>query len=204
MRASMSGATNQFRSEEDDMADPEKKLAKGRTSTLDRVREEKGLAELRDMSFEDLIAEAQDAGELLDAVQLGEGYHLLRGEDEKEKLVGQELAVLNYRDNPQGKFGVFFTLHIKTRFPIRFGEESYQHFIVNDGSSGIARQLLDLKRAGSTGVIHCRRGFRVSKDYEVVTREVDPDTGETIRKPVIDPGTGKPILGTTFYLDTSL
>jgi hypothetical protein len=175
-----------------------------RAGTLDRLRDEKSLSELRDTSFDELVRQAEEAGELLDAVQLGEGFHLLRGEEEKEKLVGEEFMVVDWRDNPQGKFGVFFTMHIKTKHPIRFGEEAYQHFIVNDGSTGIARQLLDLKRAGSTGMIHCRRGLRVSKDYEVVTRETDPDTGETIRKPVLDPATGKPVLGTTFYLDTSL
>lgn len=179
------------------------KAAGGKTSTLDRVRQEKSVAELKDMDFDELIRQAEAAGELTDASQLGEGYHLLRGEDEKEKLVGVPFVVIDWKDNP-GRFGDFFTLRIKTKYPVMFGETGYQHFIVNDGSTGIARQMADRKAAGDMSLIYCRHGLQVSKDYEVTTKELDPDTGKTIRKPVIDPSTGKPILGTTFYLDTSL
>jgi hypothetical protein len=177
-------------------------LAPKQGSLLDRMREEKTVAEVRDMDFDTLLAQLNADGQVLDASQLGEGFHLLQGKDEKKKLVGEYLAVIDWVINP-GKFGGFATLKIKTKFPIRFGEEGYQNFIVNDGSTGIKRQIQDMQAQGFTGVIVCRKGFRVSEDYEVTETYTD-DNGDTKERPVLDPATGKPILATTFYLDTSL
>jgi hypothetical protein len=178
-------------------------VAKRAGSTLDRLRDEKSVGQLREMDFDDLVKMAEEAGELLDATQLGEGYHLLASDD-KEKLVNAPFAVVDARFNEKGKYGGFVTLHIKTKFPIVFGEEAYQHFILNDGSTGIARQIRDMQENGFHGIIYCRHGLRVSKDYEVTEKKTDPDTGKEVRVPIVDPATGKPILGTTYYLDTSL
>jgi hypothetical protein len=169
-------------------------------SVLDKMREDKSLASVRDMDFDTLLKELDE--QLLDSTQLGEGFHLLQGKDEKKKLVGEPLLILDFVLNP-GKFGGFVSLKIKTKFPIRFGEEGYQNFIVNDGSTGIKRQIQDLQHAGFSGVIYCQKGLRVSEDYEVKEDYTD-ENGDIKQRPILDPATGKPVLGTTFYLDTSL
>jgi hypothetical protein len=170
------------------------------SSILDRMREEKTVSEVRDMDFDTLIKELEN--QVLDATQLGEGFHLLQGKDEKKKLVGETLAVIDWVINP-GKFGGFASLKIKTKFPVRFGEEAYTNFIVNDGGTGIRRQIQDLQSQGFTGVLVCRKGFRVSEDYEV-TEEYTDEHGDKKQRKVLDPVTNQPVLGTTFYLDTSL
>ena len=178
------------------------KIAKRGSSTLDKLREGKNIDALRDTDFDTLVKMAEDAGELVDATQLGEGFHLLQGKAEKKMLIGQPLAILDHVLNP-GKFGGFVTLKIKTKFPIMFNGEGYQNFIVNDGSTGIKRQIQDIEESGNRGVIVCRKGFRVSEDYEV-TETVKDENGDVQERPVLDPTTGKPIMGTTFYIDTSL
>jgi hypothetical protein len=166
------------------------------------MREEKTVAEVRDLDFDVLLKQLEADGQVLDSTQIGEGFHLLQGKDEKKKLVGQPLVVIDWAINP-GKFGGFATLKIKTKFPVSFGAEAYSNFIVNDGSMGIRRQIQDIQQTGFTGVIVCRKGFRISEDYEVTERVKDENGDESVR-PVLDPSTGKPILASTFYLDTSL
>jgi hypothetical protein len=170
-------------------------------STLDRLRNgAQGLKAARDMDWDALLQSLDAEGKVVDVSQLGDGFHLLQGVDDKKKLIGQPLVVLDWDINP-GKFGGFATLHIKTQHPIVFNGTGYNHFILNDGGSGIGRQIFDFNANGGDGVIVCRRGLRVSEDYEVM--QPDPENpGKKI--PVIDPATGKPVLGTTFYLDTSL
>jgi hypothetical protein len=169
-------------------------------TTLDRLRDEKRLGKQDEVSFDELMKQLEAEGELANVSQLGEGFHLLRGDDDKEKLVGVPFVIMDYVKNLGSKSPWFYTLKIRTATPIYFGKEAYTHFIVNDGGTGIGRQMADWVENGGKGAILCQRGLTVSKDYEVM--EKDPITGE--KKPVIDPATGKPILGTTFYLDTAL
>jgi hypothetical protein len=178
-----------------------RELAKTK-SALDRMREEKTLAQIRDTDFDSLLASLETDGQLLDASQLGEGFHLLQGKAEKKKLVDVPLAILDWQINP-GRFGGFVSMKIKTKFPVMFDGQGYTNFIVNDGSTGIKRQIQDMQETGFTGVIVCRKGFRVSEDYKVKEDYVD-EHGETKQREILDPATGQPILGTTFYLDTSL
>jgi hypothetical protein len=166
------------------------------------MRESKSLATADDISFDELMKQLEAEGELVDSSQLGEGYHLLQGKAEKKKLVGVPFVVLDWQKNP-GKFGGFYSLKIRTGVPVVFNGEGYTKFIVNDGSTGIRQQMDDFTANGFTGAIRCRKGLRVSEDYEV-TEIYKDENGEEKRKPVIDPSTGKPVLGTTFYLDTSL
>jgi hypothetical protein len=178
-----------------------RELAKNKT-TLDKLREDKSIAELRDSDFDSLVKQIETEGELLDASQLGEGFHLLQGKAEKKSLVGVPFVIIDWQTNP-GRFGGFVSLKVKTKFPVVFNGEGYTNFIVNDGSTGIKRQLQDMRESGMRGMILCRKGFRVSEDYEVKEEYTDTD-GETKTRAIVDPTTGKPILGTTFYIDTSL
>jgi hypothetical protein len=168
------------------------------TSALDRLRtKELKASELEEIDWDQMIQGLESEGQTLDASQVGEGFHLLQGKDDKKKLVGQPLAILDWDINP-GRFGGFATLKIRTQFPVQFDGQAYKYFILNDGGTGIARQIQDLKNNAFTGVVICKRGLRVSEDYEVT------EVKDGKKVPIMDPSTGKPVLGTTFYLDTSL
>jgi len=168
------------------------------TNALDRLRTKNLKAsELEAIDWDEMIQGLESEGQVLDASQVGEGFHLLQGKDNKKKLVGQPFAILDWTINP-GRFGGFATIKIRTQFPVMFDGQAYKYFILNDGGTGIARQIQDLKNAGHLGIVVCKKGLRVSGDYEV-TQVVDGK-----KESVIDPSTGKPVLGTTFYLDTSL
>lgn len=172
-------------------------------STLDKLRKAKTtVAQQEEMSFDEIIKTLEEEGQLLDASQLGEGYHLLQGKAEKKRLIGIPLVVIDWVTNP-GKFGGFVTIKVVTGVPVIFDGQGYTKFIVNDGSTGIARQIADLQNAAFRGVIRCRKGLRASEDYEVQEVYTD-ENGEQKKRAVVDPSTGKPILATTFYLDTSL
>jgi hypothetical protein len=168
-------------------------------SALDKIRGKNTVkaSELEVLDWDAMIQGLEAEGQVLDASQVGEGFHLLQGKDDKKKLVGQPLAIIDWSINP-GRFGGFATLKVRTQFPIMFDGQAYKYFIINDGGTGIARQIQDLQQTGFAGVIVCKRGLRVSEDYEVM-QVVDGK-----KEPVMDPATNKPVLGTTFYLDTSL
>jgi hypothetical protein len=199
-------------------------------SPLDRQRQQRQLRDYRKMSFDDLARQAQN-GEVavLDAAEAGVGFKLLEGARDKEKLVGVPLMVLpGWQVTKSNKFGGYFTsAYIKTRTPID-SLGGYQDFILNDGSTGIARQLADLRKATDEAraaavaagqpdpgepAIMCRRGLKKST-YTVSDDLIDEKTGEVVidsvtRRPVqvprVDPITGQPVgEGTTFYLDTAV
>lgn len=186
-------------------APPAEQAMTVRESALDRIRKQ-GVDALEDttlvkeLTFDEILANIpQD--QLFTGDELGDGFHLLKGADEKKKLCGVPLIVVDYRFNP-GAFGQFVTMHVRTKNKIAFDGDDHDMFIVNDGGTGIPRQLADFKNQGKAGMIYLKNGLRVSEDYEVMEKYIDADTGKTEKRPIIGVD-GKPILGTTFYLDTS-
>lgn len=162
-------------------------LAKAPTTTLDRIREKQ--VDIRTLSYDDIVKAMQEEDDYVDVSDLGDGFKLVQGIAGKKKLCGIPFVITDYKVRqkstkvPGSHFG---TMHIKT--------VAGDALIVNDGSTGIYAQLLDFAAKGIFKGIVCKKGLRVSEDYEV-----KDDNGDT----VINTATGKPILGTTFYLDMS-
>lgn len=172
--------------------------ALARTSMLDKIRrKDTGGQELAAISFEELLANMESSGELLDAADLGGGYHLVQGKESKAKFVDVPFIIVDYRINNKWTWGPGVSLMIKTAVPVVFEGHKYDQFILNDGSTGISEQIQskELAVGHHLGPILVKRGLTRS-DYDVV----DKETGE----PITDPATGKVIQGTTFYLNTAL
>jgi hypothetical protein len=166
---------------------PEKALAaKPGTTTLDRIRDKK--IDIRTMTYDQLDQAFTADDQVLDAADLGDGFHLISGEGDKKKLVGVPFFVIDWTENDSTRFPgrTFFTLRIVT--------STNDRVILNDGGAGIRQQLVQMKQDGIVGAIRCRHGLRMS-EYEV--------TDENDQK-VLDPVTKQPIRGRTFYLDTGV
>lgn len=158
-----------------------------RVTTLDRIREAK--VDIHDMSFDDMLKTLEAEGEIVDASDLGEGYKLVQGIAGKKKLVGLPFIILKHKRQTSTKVpGSFYSsMWVKTA--------NNDMLLVNDGSTGIHAQLESYREQGVLKGIVCRHGLSVSEDYEV--KDADGN-------PILNPTTNKPILGTTFYLDTSV
>lgn len=139
---------------------------------------------LRDIrTFDDALRLAsQEFGNVLDASEeIGDGFSLLA---DKDKLIGVPIIFLSwtfsegdYIDAETGEKSEFVT----ARVVAKYGPDAYSKHILNDGGTGIRRQLRQLTdRDGRTGGLVSRNGLRRS-DYEL------PD--------------GSP--ATTHYIDTS-
>lgn len=157
-----------------------------------------------ELTFDEMLAQLDAAGELETATDFGNGYHLVRGKENKAKFVDVPFIIEDYRINPDWKFGEGVSLMIRTGVPVAFEGRPYERFIVNDGSTGIAQQIVDRHAAkGYKGnrmqgpAILCKRGLTKS-EYDVI----DPTDPERKRK-LVDPATNEPVKGVTFYLDTS-
>lgn len=129
----------------------------------------------KDLAYADVAKTLADAGEMVSAAEFGTGFSLLDGK-EKGRLVGVPFIILDWQIN-EGDFGPFVSLRLITN-----GSEK---LIVNDGSSGICKQMQEIVESGNTKAIFVKKGLRKS-DFEYT----DPKTGE--KKPA-----------TTYYLDTS-
>lgn len=149
----------------------------GRMASDDQLRSIK--------SFDDALALASELydGEVHSITEeLGNGFTVLSTED-KDRLINVPFIIIGTRFN-QGKEGEFVTIALTTK--------SGEKYIINDGSTGIFRQLAGDPSAGEPGLVertgrpggwYVPCGLRRS-DYEV---EVD----------------GKVRSATTYYLDTS-
>lgn len=192
-------------------------------SPLDRRRAQQRLRDYRALSFTEMTQQLdQQNGDghvaVVDASEAGIGYRLVEHKDDKRHFVGVDLMVLpGWQVNPSRDYpGRYFTsCYVKTAYPIAAlggGTE----FVVNDGSSGIAQQLADLRaRCEEKGLddpaVRCRKGFRLS-EYDITDDVIDERTGQPVLDPVtrrpkqtprLDPVTQQPLgRGQTFYLDT--
>lgn len=185
-------------------------LAPVEETVLDRIRHEARqdvAVEPVEVTFEELLARLDAEGMLDSAADLGSGYHLVRGDDGKNKFVDVPFIIEDYRINPNWQFGEGVSLMIRTGVPVAFEGRPYTKFILNDGGTGIGRQIVDRHQIrGFKGqrmqgpAILCKRGLTRS-DYDVMVTDPNNPNGERVK--LIDPVTGNPKRGTTFYLDTS-
>lgn len=143
-------------------------------STTEKAHE-KQLREVQ--TWDDALAlSAEIHGDVQDITEkLGTGFNLLK---DKDRLVGKPFVVISFGFNEGDFDGYFTSLAVVTK-----DEKKY---IVNDGSTGIRDQLMELaretRRFGGWLVPH---GLRKSEyNYE-------------------DKETGKITPATTYYLDTS-
>jgi hypothetical protein len=145
-------------------------------SFLDDLRDaaKKNGKAVDELGFGDILKQLEAEGEIVSAAALGTGWAILNNKD-KARLAGVPMLILNYQFN-EGDNGEFVSVEVLT---------NTERLIVNDGSTGIYRQLKELAESGELRAIYCKHGLRESKyEYE------DPKTGE--KKPA-----------STFYIDTS-
>ena len=109
---------------------------------------------------------------------LGDGFAIL---NDKSKLIGVPLFLIEWRQN-KGENGSFTSMRVVARLD----NGSMAKYIVNDGSTGIHKQLSEFTESRKVrSGLFVKNGFRVSEyDYE------DEKTGEV--RPA-----------KTFYLDSS-
>lgn len=137
-------------------------------------------AQLRDIaSFEDAIMAAETEGETiaLASQEIGSGFVVL---DDKDLLLKVPFLILEWRfnagkyENDLGEKTDFVSMTVVTK--------NNDKYIVNDGSTGIARQLREYSdRTNKYGMLLAEKGLRVSRDYTVVVN-------------------GREINGTTYYI----
>ena len=127
----------------------------------------------QDVGFEELLTQLRAADDIQPAAELGDGYEILRKED-KGRLVGVPFILQDWHLY-DGDFGPAVSLRLMTK--------AGERYIINDGSTGIRDQLLNMK--DTLKAIYFIHGLRRS-DYEYT----DPKTQE--KKQAV-----------TFYLDFS-
>lgn len=130
-------------------------------------------------SFDDALRILADEGIVIDHAPdvIGNGFAILK---DKNILTGVECLVMEWNFN-SGEQGEFVSAYVVAKMP---GTSSPSRFILNDGGSGIYKQLKAYTRkTGKLRGLHVPRGLTRS-DYE---KEID----------------GKMTAATTFYLDTS-
>lgn len=155
-----------------------KTLAKGNkgASFLEDLRDladSNGKA-FEDFGFGDVLKQLESDGEIFAAAELGNGFAVLSTKD-KARLVGVPLLILNWNFN-DGENGEFVSAQVMT---------NTERLIVNDGSTGIYKQLKALADTGEVRAIFAKHGLRKS-EYEYT----DPKTQE--KKPAV-----------TYYIDTT-
>ena len=108
----------------------------GTLITLDSLRDD--AKAVRSISFETMFQTLEAAGDLVDAEQeYGDGAVLLRKED-KRKLVGVPLILFDWSwSEGVGASGEKVTLRLKAA--------DGTIYVINDGSSGIYRQMDELR-----------------------------------------------------------
>ena len=119
---------------------------------------------LRDVrSFEDAIALLAGAGvAVVDySEEYGDGFTLLKGNDDKQKLVNEPFVILGIKlaTGDYGDGEEFAILHVVTK--------SNQKFILVDGGSGICAQAIAMIDRGHSAGVYVPNGLRRS-DYEYV------------------------------------
>jgi hypothetical protein len=129
----------------------------------------------KELGFSEISKQLYDAGDIVSASEYGTGFEVL-DKDAKGQLVGVPFIILDWVINNEGDFGEFVSLRIVT--------QDNRKLIVNDGSTGIAKQIREIAEAGELRALYVKKGLRRS-DYEYTEKN----------------GAKKP--ATTFYLDTS-
>jgi hypothetical protein len=155
---------------------------------------------LRDIkTFEDAARLLYMAGiETVEAGQvLGDGFALLKDEG-KARLVGVPILLLEWDFYP-GDFGDTF---VAIRLVARNPDGTAGKYIINDGSTGIAKMLKDYtNRTGMAAGLVVRNGLRPSSYTfcEACARPLAAGEADDEHREA-----GKHKKATTYYLDTSL
>lgn len=135
-------------------------------------------------SFNDAMQLLSNAGITVAnaADEIGDGFVLIKGDDEKARLVGVAFILVSWNFNV-GDFG-------KTFVSARGITQDGLKFVLNDGGTGIRAQLD--KYEGDMGGLYVPHGLRRS-DYglDADDKPVKLGSPESVGK------------ATTFYLDTS-
>lgn len=146
-------------------------------------------------SFEDAMRLAADTyGSVIgDAdLELGNGFRVAT-DDDKARLVNVPFIILTYTFN-DGDYGEFATMMVIT-------SPNGDRLIVNDGSTGIFSQLLDImKTTNRTGGIFIERGLRVS-EYATCSECGKPRKPSEAQCGTCGDDSERRSKGRTFYLD---
>lgn len=160
-------------------------LTTNRTFSDDTLREIK--------SFEDAMrvaAEHFGGVTTADELELGNGFKLLG--DDKDRLIGMPFVLLTFAFN-EGDWGEFASALLVT--------DRDDRIILNDGSSGIYEQLLDImKNSNKTGGLFFSRGLRKST-YDTCKGCGRPRKPSTDVCPVCQDDSEQRSSGKTYYLD---
>lgn len=173
------------------------KTTGGAVATIEQLRDMSKLEKFTDAnlraitSFEDAFALAQDVySDVVDITAvLGNGFTLTT---DKKQLVGKKMVIVHFGLN-EGDFGEFASLALVTA--------ENKKFIINDGSTGIKEQLLDLARTH-----HRFGGYLVPNGLNESEYPTCFECG-TARPTKVDvcgkcgDTTEKRAVGTTYYLD---
>lgn len=162
-------------------------------ASIQQFADDQDLREIN--SFADALALAETMNETVLSIseELGSGFALL---DDKDKLVKTDFVVIQWRFTA-GDFGGFVSAACVTA--------GGDKFIINDGSTGIMSQLMELsnkhKRFG---------GLRVHSGLRKSAYPTCPECGRPMSRDEIECSNEKCAYegdkrsqGTTFYLDTS-
>lgn len=132
-------------------------------------------------TFDDALALLAEEGIAVASADetLGNGFSII---DDKSVLIGVELLLMSWQFN-NGDMGEFVSINAVAKY--RGVTNAPAKLIINDGSTGIYKQLKELTaQTGKTAGLYVRKGLRVS-NYEY-----EDDKG--VKRPA-----------QTFYLDTS-
>lgn len=151
-------------------------------------------------SFDDAMRLAVSAhGTVINAhetTELGDGFRIA-DEDDKRRLIGVPLMLLEWTFLP----GDFAEDYVSVRAISQEDGGRIRKWVINDGGTGIARDLRDFTtKTGRTGGLSVRNGLRVS-DYFIDPVTKQPLTKAERREYAAEDRKMAP--ASTFYLDTS-
>ena len=133
-------------------------------------------------TFDDFFKLTQDEGILVENISIyGSGVVVLQ---DKAKLVGEPFVITGYTFN-EGDNGPFVSATLIVRDPIRIGEGLHSKIVINDGSTGILKQLQSIE------------ADRVANGQDIRPLYVGGGLRVSTYKTVVD---GKETAASTYYL----
>lgn len=130
------------------------------------------------------------------AKAMGDGFALLSSDGAKARLVKKPLILMSWDFYP-GDFGDEFAA---IRIVAQEDNGTISKYIVNDGSTGVAKMLREFtNKTGKRGGLLVRNGFRAS-EYDFC----EECRSATCAEPVPHKEAGHHKRATTYYIDTSL